>query len=163
MIFSPLGIYFACVCLFWEVFYFFFKSMASVQFSSVQSLSCVQLFVTPWITACQASLSIANSWSSLRFMSIESVMTSSHLILCHPLLLLPGASVRNSAHGKGHEEGGLAYTKEWSSLRKPPVPEHLPPKPEYVLCSHLHLWLYGGVFPHHHFSRRRSQPATPGQ
>ena len=39
---------------------------------------------------------------------------------------LPGASVRNSAHGKGHEEGGLAYAKAWSSLRKPPVPEHLP-------------------------------------
>ena len=60
----------------------------SVQFSSVQSLSCVQLFVTPWITAHQASLSITNSWSSLRLMSIESVMPSSHLILCHPLLLL---------------------------------------------------------------------------
>ena len=45
---------------------------------------------------------------------------------------VPGASVRNSAHGKGHEEGSLAYTKAWSSLRKPPVPEHLPPKPEYV-------------------------------
>ena len=39
---------------------------------------------------------------------------------------VPGASVRNSAHGKGHEEGGLAYAKAWSSLRKPPVPEHLP-------------------------------------
>ena len=60
---------------------------------------------------------------------------------------VPGASVRNSAHGKGHEEGGLAYTKAWSSLRKPPVPEHLPPKPESVLCSHLHLWLYGGLSP----------------
>ena len=58
-------------------------------FSSVQSLSCVQLFVTPWITACQASLSITNSWSSLRLRSIESVMPSSHLILCRPLLLLP--------------------------------------------------------------------------
>ena len=58
-------------------------------FSSVQSLSRVQLFATPWITACQASLSITNSRSSLKFMSIESVMPSSHLILCHPLLLLP--------------------------------------------------------------------------
>ena len=57
--------------------------------SSVQSLSRFQLFVTPWIAACQASLSIANSLSSLRLMSIESVMPSSHLILCHPLLLLP--------------------------------------------------------------------------
>ena len=57
--------------------------------SSVQSLSCVQLFVTPWTAACQASLSITNSWSSLRLTSIESVVPSSHLILCHPLLLLP--------------------------------------------------------------------------
>ena len=59
------------------------------QFSSVQSLSRVWLFVTPWITACQASLSITNSRSSLRLTSIESVMPSSHLILCRPLLLLP--------------------------------------------------------------------------
>ena len=56
---------------------------------SVQSLSCVRLFVTPWITARQASLSITNSRSSPNFISIESVMPSSHLILCHPLLLLP--------------------------------------------------------------------------
>ena len=61
----------------------------SVQFSSVQSLSHVQLFATPWIAACQASLSITNSQSSLRLTSIKSVMPSSHLILCHPLLLLP--------------------------------------------------------------------------
>ena len=58
-------------------------------FSSVQSLSHVQLFATPWITAHQASLSITISWSSLKLMSIESVMPSSHLILCRPLLLLP--------------------------------------------------------------------------
>ena len=60
-----------------------------VQFGSVQSLSRVRLFVTPWITARQASLSITNSWSSPTLMSIESVMPSSHLILCRPLLLLP--------------------------------------------------------------------------
>ena len=59
------------------------------QFSSIQSLSRVRLFVTPWIAARQASLSITNSWSSLKLMSIESVMPSSHLILCCPLLLLP--------------------------------------------------------------------------
>ena len=58
------------------------------QFSSVQSFSRVRLFATPWIAACQASLSITNSQSSLRLMSIESVMPSSHLILSHPLLLL---------------------------------------------------------------------------
>ena len=61
-------------------------------FSSVQSLSCVRLFATPWITARQASLPITNSWSSLRFTSIESVMPSSRLILCRPLLLLPPTS-----------------------------------------------------------------------
>ena len=59
-----------------------------VQLSSVQSLSCVQLFETPWITAHQASLSITNSLSLLKLMSIKSVMPSNHLILCCPLLLL---------------------------------------------------------------------------
>ena len=58
-------------------------------FSSVQSLSCVWLFVTPWTIALQASLSITNFWSLLKLMSIKSVMSSNHLILCHPLLLLP--------------------------------------------------------------------------
>ena len=67
-------------------------SSPSVQFSTVQSLSRVQLFVTPWIAACQASLSITNSWSLLKLMSIEPVMPSSHLILCYPLLLLPPIS-----------------------------------------------------------------------
>ena len=61
----------------------------SVQFSPFQSLSRVRLFATPWIAARQASLSITNSRSSLRLMFIESVMPSSHLILCRPLLLLP--------------------------------------------------------------------------
>ena len=60
-----------------------------VQFSSVQSLSCVLLFVTPWTTACQASLSITNSQSLLRLMSIQLVMPSNYLILCGPLFLLP--------------------------------------------------------------------------
>ena len=60
-----------------------------VQFSSVQSLSYVRLFVTPWTAAHQASLSITNSRSLLKLMSIESVMASNHLILCHPLLLPP--------------------------------------------------------------------------
>ena len=69
--------------LYWKVF------GDSVQFSSVQSLSCVQLFASPWIAARQDSLSITNSQSSLKLMSIELVMPSSHLILCHPLFLLP--------------------------------------------------------------------------
>ena len=57
--------------------------------SSVQLLSCVRLFVTPWTVTCQASLSITNSWSLLKPLSIESVMPSNHLILCCRLLLLP--------------------------------------------------------------------------
>ena len=56
--------------------------------SSVQSLSCVQLFATPWTAARQSSLSTTNSQTLLKFMSIELVMPSNHLILCHPLLLL---------------------------------------------------------------------------
>ena len=77
-------------------------------------------------------------------------------LLCNKVLLkykrdresfLPGASKRNSALGKGHEEGDSAYAKAGSSLRKHPVPEHLPPKPESVLCSHLYLCLYGGLSP----------------
>ena len=63
------------------------KYRKSFQFSSVAS--CVWLFATPWITVCQASLSITNSQSSLRLTSIKSVMPFSHLILCHPLFLLP--------------------------------------------------------------------------
>ena len=73
----------------WETKHSTFLKQFSVQFSSVQSLSCVQLFSTPWIAACQACLSITNSRSSLRLTSIKSVMPSSYLILCHPLLLLP--------------------------------------------------------------------------
>ena len=64
-------------------------ALVHTSFTSVQSLSRVRLFATPWIAARQASLSINNSWSSLRLTSIESVMPSSHLILCRPLLLLP--------------------------------------------------------------------------
>ena len=63
--------------------------MWSLPFSSVQSLSYVRLFATPWIAAHQASLSIPNSQSLPKLMSIESVMPSNHLILCHPFLLLP--------------------------------------------------------------------------
>ena len=65
------------------------------QFSSVQLLSCVQLFATPWTKALQASLSITNSQSTPKPMSIESVMPSNHLIICRPLLLLPSIFPRN--------------------------------------------------------------------
>ena len=76
----------------WVVFptsYFCQLLFSSVQFSSVQSLSCVQLFATPWTAVHQASLSITNSKSLPKPMSIELVMPSNHLILCHPLFLLP--------------------------------------------------------------------------
>ena len=66
-----------------------FHKSSLLSFSSVQSLSPVWLFVSPWTAACQASLSITNSWSLLKLMSIESVMPSRHLILCRSLLFLP--------------------------------------------------------------------------
>ena len=65
------------------------KFWHKLQHGQFSSLSCVQLFATPWTAAHQASLSITNSWSLLKLMSIESVMPSYHLILCGPLLLLP--------------------------------------------------------------------------
>ena len=65
------------------------NQLYSNQFNSVQCLSCVQLFVTPWTAACQASLSITNSQNLLKLTSIESVMPSNHLILCRSLFLLP--------------------------------------------------------------------------
>ena len=69
--------------------YLWSARLISVQFSSVQSLSCVRLFATPRTAACQGSLSITNSWNWLTLMSIELVMPSNHLILCHPLFLPP--------------------------------------------------------------------------
>ena len=66
-----------------------FPMYTSVPYIVVQSLSPVWIFVTPWIAACQASLSLTISWSLLKLMSIESMIPSNHLILCHPLLLLP--------------------------------------------------------------------------
>ena len=80
---------FNCFFFFFLSLRYLFQCISSVQFNSVQSLSHVWLFVTPWIAAHQAFLSITNSWSSLRLKFIESVMPSSHLILCCPLLLLP--------------------------------------------------------------------------
>ena len=71
------------------VFAQFIHLYISIQFNSFQSLSCVRLFVTPWTAARQVSLSLINTQSLLKFMSIEPVMPSSQLIFCHPLLLLP--------------------------------------------------------------------------
>ena len=84
-----------------------------VQFGSVQLLSCVQLFVTPWTAAHHASLSITNSWSLLKLVSIESVMPSNHLILCHPLLLLP--SIFPSIRIFSNESAlRIRWPKKWS-------------------------------------------------
>ena len=98
---------------------------SSWAFSSVQSLSCVWLFVTPWTTAHQASLSITNSQSSLKLMSIESVMWSNHLILCCPLLLLPsiflsirGFSNKSVFHIRcsKHWSLSISFSSEYSGL-----------------------------------------------
>ena len=72
----------------WRTVWRFLKTLKT-NISSVQSLSRVRLFETPWTAACQASLPITNSWHLLKLMSIKSVMPSNHLILCRPLLLLP--------------------------------------------------------------------------
>ena len=79
----------------------------------VKSLSHIQFFVTPWTVACQASLSITNSRSLLKLMFIKSVMPSNHLILCHPLLLLP--SVFPSIRVFSSESGFyIMWPKDWS-------------------------------------------------
>ena len=85
----------------------------SVQFSSVQPLSCVRLFATPWTAARQASLSITNSWSLLKVMSIESVMPSNHVIFCHPLLLLPSIFPRVRVFSK-ESVLRIRWPKYWS-------------------------------------------------
>ena len=95
-----------------------------VQFSSIKSLSRVRLFATLWTAAHQASLSITNSWSSLKLMSIESVMPSNHLILCRPLLLLPSnfPSIRVFS---SESALGIWWPKYWSfSFNISPSNEH---------------------------------------
>ena len=87
-------------------------SWTRIQFSSVQLLSCVHLFVTPWTVAHQASLSITNSRSPPKPMSIESVMPSNHLILCHPLLL---PSIFPSFRVFSNESAlRIRWPKDWS-------------------------------------------------
>ena len=84
-----------------------------LQKSSVQSLSRVRLFVIPWTAAHRASLSIVNSWSLLKLMSIDSVMPSNHLILCRPLLLLP--SIFPSIRVFSNESAlRIRWPKDWS-------------------------------------------------
>ena len=103
---------------------------------SVQSLSCVQLFATPWTAARQASLSITNSQSLLKLMSVESVMSPNHLILCRPLLLLPSIfpSIRVfSSESALH----IRWPKYWS------FSFNISPSNEYSgLISFRMDWLY---------------------
>ena len=85
----------------------------SVQFSSFQSLSHVWLFATPWTATRQTSPSITNSWSLLKLISIKLMMPSNHLILCHPLLLLP--SIFHSIRVFSSESGlCIQWPKDWS-------------------------------------------------
>ena len=86
---------------------------ASLSFSSIQSLSHVQLFAAPWTAACQASLSITSSRNLLKCMPIESVMPSNHLILCHPLPLLPSIfpRIRDFSNESMHH---IRWPKYWS-------------------------------------------------
>ena len=112
-------------CCGFLLFFFFFCCVffiSHVSISSVQLVSHVQLFATPWTAARQASLSITNSWSLLKLMPIESVMPSNHLILCRPLLLpsiFPGTRVFS-------KESVLLTPKHWSfSFTISPSNEHL--------------------------------------
>ena len=100
------------------------QNLEFTQFSSVQSLSCVQLFATPWTAAHQASLSITNSQSLLKLMSVESVMPSNHLILCQPLLLSP--SIFPSISVFSNESAlYIKWPKYWSfSFNISPSNEH---------------------------------------
>ena len=94
--------------------YVLFSKFSSSQFSSVQLLSCVQPFATPWTVAHQASLSITSSRGLLKLMSIELVMPSIHLILCRPLLLLP--SIFPSIRVFSNESAlRIRWPKYWSS------------------------------------------------
>ena len=99
-------------------------SLFRLQFSSVQSLSCVQLFATPWTAAHQVSLSITNSQSLLKLMSIKSVMPSNHLILCRPLFLLP--TIFPSIRVFSNESAArIRWPKYWSfSFSISPSNEH---------------------------------------
>ena len=93
--------------------------------SSVQLLSRVRLFAIPWTAAHQVSLSITNSWSLLKLMSTESVMPSNHLILCHPLLLLPSSILPSIRVFSNESALHIRWPKYWSfSFNISPSSEH---------------------------------------
>ena len=128
--------------------------------SSVQLLSCVQLFATPGTAACQASLSITSSWSLPKLMSIESVMPSNHLILCHPLLLPPSIfpSIRVFSNksalcirwpkywsfsfniSPSNEHSGLiSFRMDWLDLCSPRDSQESSPTPQFKNINSLAL------------------------
>ena len=118
LLFTPISI--NEICLLLNIFLYLIH-----QFSSVQSLSHVRLFVTPWISARQASLSITNSWSSPKLMCIELVMPSSHLILCRPFLLLASIPLRIRVFSN-ESTLCIRWPKYWSfSLSISPSNEYL--------------------------------------
>ena len=92
--------------------------LTELLFTSVQLLSHVRLFATPWIVAHQASLSITNSQNLLKLMSIESVMPSNHLILCHPLLFLPSIFPRIKVFSN-ESVLCIRWSKYWSFSTSP--------------------------------------------
>ena len=134
----------------------------SVQFSSVQSLSHIWLFVTPWTAAQQASLSITNSQSLLKLTSVESGMPSNHLILCHPLLLLPSIlpsirvfsnksvlhirwpkywSFSFSISSSNEDSGLISFRMDWLDLLAVDLGwtnAHSVAKPSHAATKHVH-------------------------
>ena len=115
-------------------------SHTCVQFISVQFLIRIRLFATPWTAACQASLSITNSRSSPKLISIESVLPSSHLILCHPLLFLP--SIPPSIRVFSNESTlHMRWPKYWE----------VQIKPQLYNTSHSFGWLLGQCKSNHNY------------
>ena len=96
-----------------KVFIFLTVVIMSFRFRSDQSLSCVRLFATPWTATHQASLSFTISWNLLKFMSITSAMPSNHLVLCHPLFLLPLILPRTGAFSS-ESVLRIRWPKYWS-------------------------------------------------
>ena len=109
-----------------------------IPISSVQSLSHIRLFTTSWTAGCQASLSITSSRSLLKLMSIESVMSSDHLILCRPLLLLP--SIFPSIRVFSNDSGLISFRMDWLDLLADQgtlksLLQHHSSKPSILQCS----------------------------
>ena len=136
-----------------------FCELVIIQFSSVQLLSRVLLFATPWIAACQASLSITNSQSPPKPMSIESVMPSNHLILCHPLLLLPSISPSIRVFSNHTSALHIRWPKYWSfSFNISPTNEH--PGLSSFRMDWLDLLVVQGTLQHHSWKASIHQCST---